>query len=292
MKVRFLATVGIAAMAGSLASGLPIPPQGRTPSKTGVAAVPAFEAASIKPNKSDDRTSAQFTPAGYTGTHVTMGLLVHTAFSLPGAFGLRRYLEGGEDWIYSDPFDITARSENGAIPDSLSPKEHNDRIRLMLQALLTDRFQLKFHRETRQVPVYELVVGKNGPKVPKANPTEKNCPGVSTGNMSCQGSLSGGMGRGITAPAVEIRDLAQFLASWTDRPIIDKTGMKGLFEVKTTPWKPDNPGPNFAAEAHADPETLPTIFTMIQEQLGLRLQSAKGPIEILVIDHAARPSEN
>jgi uncharacterized protein (TIGR03435 family) len=161
----------------------------------------------------------------------------------------------------------------------------------MLQTLLADRFQLKVHREVKELPVYEMIVGKSGPNLQKAI-GERKCPGIPVGSTACSDRLSGGMGRGITANALDLSELAQFLSGFADRPILDKTGIEGLFDIKTTPWRPDQPGPIFAAEVHADPEVLPTIFTMLEEQLGLRLVSGRGPVEVLVIDSVQRPSEN
>ena len=87
-------------------------------------------------------------------------------------------------------------------------------------------------------------------------------------------------------------ELAQALSNFADRPIIDKTGIDGLFDINSAAFRPDRFGPNFAAEVHADPESLPTIFTMVEDQLGLKLESRKGPVVVIVIDSVQKPSEN
>jgi uncharacterized protein (TIGR03435 family) len=188
----------------------------------------------------------------------------------------------------SERFDLEGKVEDGAVPSTLSVKDRNDQIRLMLQTLLADRFQLTVHREIREVPVYEMVVVKNGPKLQKAS-GERECEGIPVGSPACAGRFTGGMRSGLIAQAVDLSELAQFLSALADRPILDKTGITGLFDIKSTPFKP---GPGSRIEGDADPETLPTIFTMLPEQLGLRLVPSKAPVEVIVIDHVERPSEN
>jgi uncharacterized protein (TIGR03435 family) len=252
---------------------------------------PDFEVASVKPNKSaNERGGEQWFPNRYSATNIRLRTLIHAAYGIPDPYGPRHYLAGGPDWIDSDHFDVEGKVGESAFPPNLSANDRNDQIRLMLQTLLADRFQLKVHREVKEVPMYKMVVGKNGPKL-QTTICERRCQGIPVGSTACPERLSGGMGRGITAKALDLSELAQFLSGFADRPILNKTGIKGLFDIKTTPWRPVQPGPNFAAEAHADPEALPTIFTMLEEQLGLRLISGRGPVEILVIDHE-RPSEN
>lgn len=250
----------------------------------------AFDVASIKANKREQRMTDLYSPAGYMATDVSLRWLIHAAYGIANPWGPSHHLAGGPGWLDSERFDVAARVGSGVIPADLPPSERNEGIRLMLQALLAERFQLKVHRETRQLPVYALLVAKNGPKLKKASLEEKECPGIPIGFVSCRERFSGGMGRGVRAKAVDLDDFAQYISGFTDRPIIDKTGVKGLFEIDTSPWRPSLP--NVAAEPIADPDTLPTIFTMLQEQLGLRLESTKGPVDVLVIDSVQRPSEN
>jgi uncharacterized protein (TIGR03435 family) len=253
---------------------------------------PSFEVASVKPNRSLNlKPSDEFLPNRYSATNVTLRTLIHAAYGIPNPYGQRYYLAGGPDWLDYERFDVEGKAEDDAILPALSGKDRIDQLRLMLQTLLADRFQLRVHREIRNVPVYEMVVAKNGPKLQKAA-AEPECAGIPVGSTACPGRFSGGMGRGITAKSVDLSELAQFLSGFADRPILAKTGIDGLFEIKTTPWRPERPGENFAAEAHADPEALPTIFTMLPEQLGLKLQPARGPVEVLVIDRVQKPSEN
>ena len=167
----------------------------------------------------------------------------------------------------------------------------------MLQALLADRFKLIIRREAKELPVYAVVVGKNGPKLQRAKIEEKDCPeGPENYGVSCH-SFMGGMGRGIHAKAVTVSDIVMFVENWSDRPVVDKTGIQGLFEVETDGWaplrpRPVAPGAEPSAEdiAMADP-TRPSLF-LIFERLGLKMESQKAPVEVFVIDHVEKPSEN
>jgi len=167
----------------------------------------------------------------------------------------------------------------------------------MLQTLLTDRFKLTAHWETQQLPVYSLVVSKNGLKVQKARIEEKDCPEVPTDTESCH-NLSGGQRRGIHGKTITMPELATWLENWTDRPMIDNTGFKGLFDIDTEGWVPmrPRPGPPPGAEPSAEDRAVgdparPTLQFEL-DKVGLKLESTKGPVQVLVIDHVERPSEN
>jgi uncharacterized protein (TIGR03435 family) len=254
-----------------------------------------FEAASVKPNKSEARPGIQFLPGGrFTSTNMPLQILIASAYNLP--FQSIR-LSGGPDWIRSERYDIEATAGPGAVPTGLSSKAREDKTRLMLQALLADRFKLAVRREAKELPVYVVVVGKNGPKLQRSKIEEKDCPeGPATFGVSCH-NIQGGMGRGLHAKAVTVSDIAMFVENWSDRPVIDKTGIQGLFEVETDGWaplrsRPVAPGTEPSAEdvAMADP-TRPTLF-LIFERLGLKMESQRAPVEVFVIDHVEKPSEN
>ena len=151
----------------------------------------------------------------------------------------------------------------------------------MLQTLLSDRFQLRFHRETRDGAVYALFVGKNGPRLQPAR--ESNSSGTTSGRNPDTG-LSTMKGTRVT-----LDEIAANLSAKLGRPVFDKTGLTDKFDFELS-WAPDlsSSGANAASPAVAGP----SLFTAIQEQLGLRLESQRGPVEILVIDQANRPQEN
>jgi len=170
----------------------------------------------------------------------------------------------------------------------------------MLQALLADRFKLVVHREMKEMPVYALVVGKGGPKLEKADIDEKNCPATPDGPPTGDGTVvchrfNGGRGRGMHARAVDMADLVSFVEAWTDRPLLDKTGIKGLYKIETTPWLPmevaTTPPPPGTKQDGADVSDLPTIFTVF-ERLGLKMEPQKDQVEFVVIDHIEKPTAN
>jgi bla regulator protein blaR1 len=239
-------------------------------------AVPTkFEVASIKRNAGNDkRRMFQVQPGGrLNATGFTVKMLIAQAYNVQ-----EFQISGGPGWIASDPFDIVAKAEDGG-PDRLSMEQ----LRPMLQALLEERFQLKIRREAKEMPVYSLVVGKNGPKL-EASTSERG-PMVRMG----RGQLIG-----TKAP---MSQLAGTLSRMVGRPIIDKTGLKGEYDFKLE-WTPE-PGQGDAPFEMKPKEALPpvdsngpSLFTAIQEQLGLRLESQKAPGEVIVIDRVEKPSEN
>lgn len=160
---------------------------------------------------------------------------------------------GGPSWFNSSTFDIDGRPEQ-----PLPPDRGHDQMLAMLQALLADRFQLVVRHETRELSVYALVITKKGPKLLAADGTR----GMTTG----PGRISGHW-----RPA----DLARYFSQTLGRTVLDQTGLTGFFDIKLE-WMPEDD----------------SVFTVIQEQLGLRLESTKAPVEVLVIDHAEKPSAN
>jgi uncharacterized protein (TIGR03435 family) len=252
-----------------------------------------FEVASIKPNRSDDhRFSIQMLPGGgvrMTGTTLKM--------LLTQAYDVREFqISGGPGWINTDRWDIMAKSERSAASDSLPDDLRNmtdeqrktaaEQMREQLRALLADRFQLTLHRETKEQSVYALVVAKGGSKL-KESETQ--------GSAGPRGMMR--MGRGqVSGQAMPLQQLTEVLSSQLGRPVIDRTGLKGNFDFKLE-WTPD-PGQPAAMPANgpdapppSDPNG-PSIFTAVQEQLGMRLESTKGPVELLVVDTVEKPSEN
>lgn len=259
----------------------------------------AFEVASVKTNKSTDfrSTGMQFLPGGrMVVRNLPLQILITAAYDLP--FQSDR-LTGGPGAILGERYDIEATAEKGAIPEGLSPKVFEEKMRLMLQTLLAERFKLIIRRELRERPIYAVVVAKGGPKLEKATIEEKDCQngGAFSSGGSCH-NPSGGQGRGIHGGAIDLSDVALFVSNWADRPVIDQTGLRGLYNIQTDGWAPMRPRParplgqEPTAEdlAFADP-TRPTLFTIF-DRLGLKLESTKGPVEMFVIESVERPAEN
>ncbi len=248
-----------------------------------------FEVAVIKPSGPDARTQIQPQPDGdLRVTNGTLKMLISMAYN-----DVRdNQISGGPKWIDSDRYDILAKAERSdsasASPDPAKLSEDEIRtiqsqVQQRLRVLLAERFSLVVHRETREAPVYALVVGKNGPKLQPAQDDSTR-------------SMRGGRGI-ITAQNVPLQILTNLLVNQLGRPVVDQTGLKGGFDFKLE-WTPD-PGlrgstgaPGGADAPAATDPSGPSLFTAIQEQLGLRLESQKGPIEMIVIDRAERPSEN
>jgi bla regulator protein blaR1 len=218
---------------------------------------PTFEVASVKPSNSDASSSGIHTGHGrLDGNNVTLKRCIM------GAYGVGPHqVFGGPDWMESDRFEITAKADQ--------PTGGDDVLMLMLQSLLAERFHLVVRRETRTIPALVLEVAKNGPKLEKAEAGEAGT-NTSTSNT----------GRFIDAHNISMDLFAKVLARQMELPVVNGTGLEGVFNFKLQ-WSPQSQ----AVEGVS-------IFTAIQEQLGLRLHSRKAPVEILVIEHVEKPSEN
>ena len=225
-RKMLLAGAGILAVAGPIAIGFTNPPPIRAQSTTHL----AFEAASVKPVQVRDNglVLAQFGPGGRFVSREPLQDVIALAYDLP-LFNHGRYrLLGGPDWIRSvdSSYDIEAKPAEGSIPNGLAPNVRNDRLRSMLRTLLQDRFKLAIHRETKELQVYALVVGKNGPKLEKAAIEEKDCPAADTLGLSvpvpnvhkdekpaCH-AIDGGRGRGIHGQAVSMADVVSLVETY------------------------------------------------------------------------------
>jgi len=249
---------------------------------------PSFEVATVKPGVVSDARYAfchgtdneAGVPASIPlGRCITKGvplrIVIAYAYDVP-MMQMGQIISGGPQWM-DDVYDIEGKAEK--------PTTSAD-MKRMLQSLLKDRFRMAVHREKKEVAAFALLVAKSGSKV-QAVPKNKEC--VASPTLGpCHGFM-GGRGRGLHGQSVSMADLSINLTNWAQRMVVERTGLDGLFNIETTPWVPDNPGPNFAAEAGTDPANLPTLPTMLQEQLGLRLEAQKETIEVLVIDHLEKP---
>ena len=188
---------------------------------------------------------------------------------------------GGPDWAGTDLWDIQSKTvEGNAPPPPIADLTPPGPFALMVQSILQEHFQLKIHREVRELPVYELVVAQGGPKLADDQIDTRVPDGLydlkrGTGRIwNSRGAM------GVEARAIPMDWLANILTHPTGRTVIDKTGLHGLYDVDME-WMPD---------AQGAPAT--SLIRAIEEQLGLRLESTTGPVEVIVIDHVERPSEN
>ena len=195
-----------------------------------------------------------------------------------GAYDVREYSFSGPDWLGTLRFDINAK-----FPPSDSaqePKERQVARRLMMQNLLAERFKLTAHRETKMLSGYALVAGKKGPRL---TPSErKDGTSISTGNSRLDGY------------GMSMANLANTLANQLRGPVADMTGLDGKYDIKLE-WSLDDAkaGGGDGGDGKSAPDLRPSIFTALQETLGLKLETRKIPVEILVVDHVERtPTEN
>jgi bla regulator protein blaR1 len=271
-------------------------------SQARIGAKPSFDVAVVKPNSStDSRVAVLGQPGGrFIATNASVMMLIRAAYSVQDF-----QVSGGPNWIDSDRWDIEARAEAGRIPEPIGLSDPNtfDPLSLRVQSLLEDRFQLKWHFETKELPVYALVVLKSGSKM-KLNedqtPPQPRAPGATPPPQPTAGQVprySMRRGRGVlVGTAVTVGIFINSLSQLMGRMVIDKTDLKGFYEVRLE-WPPDAvPGTGPTPIGPETPPPIepsgPSIFTAIQDQLGLKLESTKAPVRLLVIDSVQKPSAN
>jgi uncharacterized protein (TIGR03435 family) len=238
---------------------------------TGTPSALAYDVMTIKPNKSaSGGVDIDTDNDSFNATNVSLKVLLEEIYDIK-----QDLISGIPGPIDSARFDILAKMSD---PDREALKKLTpEQERKLLLPLLTERFQLKTHMEIKTLPVYELVALPGGPKFkPSADQTK-----TGGGSISVHGTR---VRADLTAHDIPMTSLAKHLAGAVHRTILDKTGLKGNFDL-TLQWSNDE-NPDSGAEQ------APSIFTAVQEQLGLRLQPAKGPVETLVVDHAAMPTDN
>jgi uncharacterized protein (TIGR03435 family) len=242
--------------------------------------LPSFDVISVKPNKTSlgvhGLIITEFTADGFRGTNVPVHAL------LLQAYGLHEGESVGEPaWADSDVFDIEAKV---AGPDVAAfSKLDSDQRQAMLRQILAERFKLDAHRDTRELPVYAISVAKGGPKL-KESEIDPSAPASARRGGGIQMSM--GM---IVAHECTIPYFLSMLSRQLGRTIIDRTGLTSNYDF-TVRWAPDN-GATTASDG-AQPDALPSIFTALQEQLGLKLKSTKASASVLVIDHLEHPTQN
>jgi uncharacterized protein (TIGR03435 family) len=255
------------------------------------AAPATFEVASVKPNKDGGPSSVRLSPGGLvTVTNNNLRNIIRNAFGITNA-----QIVGGPAWIDEDRFDITARGTG-----QFAQRE----AMVMMQALLAERFSLRTHSERREMPAYALVLARRdgalGPQMKKA---DVDCQALfaavtaggkmpergPNGNLPCAISVRPAQGV-ITGSAVAMEQLARNLVGGVGRIVVDKTGLAGVYDIHVTfSPEPGQPLPPGAPAPQAD-LSAPSLFTALQEQLGLKLEPGQEPIEVLVIDRVERPA--
>jgi uncharacterized protein (TIGR03435 family) len=231
---------------------------------------PVYDVVSVKPSEPDCAGMSIDAPAGHFRARcITVWGLLYNAYTVQS---MHDYPPGLPDWAQTAVFDVeaTAGDDTVAAMQELSAREHMDVGKQMLQALLADRFKLRVHYESRIQPIEQLVITKSGAKL-KPWPEGQQSHGTSwgSGQIKIQG---GGMDK-----------LAFILSDALGRKVVDTTGLTGPFDIELK-WTPD--------DRQGAPDAGPTLVTALEEQLGLKLEPAKGPVDTLVVDHVEKPSEN
>ena len=282
-----------------------------------VQATPGFEVASVKLHVQSGPEMggiSEMPPSGRVNiVNTTLRAVLRMSYRLQDY-----QIIGGPDWLKSDGFDIQARPSLEYQPETVSctrPDCPPSRVQIMMQGLVADRFQLKTHRETRELPVYELTLARSGFKlkeVPPPSARDLNAgprpvgppppPGTAPPtSVSAVPTLPPGVtnvfGTFLAASAVQFSTLTSMLSGILGRPVIDKTGIRGNYDFKlvfSREGLPGGPPPPavIGAPTLSASDPRPTIFTALQEEFGLKLESSKGPVEVLVIDSVQKPSEN
>ncbi len=261
---------------------------------------PTFEVASIRRNTSDDpRVMIGGPPGRFSVTNAPLRLLIRNAYRLQDF-----QVVGGPAWLNSDRFDIVAKAEGSATPDQ---------IQAMVRSLLVERFKLVTHTETREMPIYALVPLRGDGKLGEAlRPAAADCSPAARGRggepagrpappqpgepIRCGMMVGPGS---VQAGGQPISQLATLLAPYVSRIVVDRTGLAGAFDF-TLQWTPEGlpPAPAAPPPPGGGPGLLPpvdpngpSIFTAVQEQLGLKLDAQRGAVDVLVIDSVTAPTD-
>jgi uncharacterized protein (TIGR03435 family) len=237
---------------------------------------PVSYVASIKLNKDvEPRGASEYSPGGrYTATAITVAQLLRTAYRIQPY-----QLVGAPSWIGTKRYDIAAKADDNPAPSQ----------QVLLRALLKDRFRLAVHNETREIPVFALVVARSDGKLgPQLTRSDFDCAAYRAGSHAppepgrtpnCATRINPGA---LYGKAIPMATLATSLAPLVSGFTVDKTGLTGGFDIEMT-WTPDDTALNSSG---------PSIFSALQDQLGLKFVSEKGPVSVLVVDHLEEPSAN
>ena len=297
-----LASIALAAFIGPVVLGLVKLPQASAQEQQSANAPRlSFEVATIKPNRaSDNNRMVRVTPGNFSVVGMPLKELIRFAYDLKSD----AQLIGGPGWVNSDRFDIEAKEDETQTQalNKLPPPEMSKQVRMMLQSLLADRFGLKVSHTTRELPVYALVIAKGGPKltptttppiVPPGDQPPGGDPAKKTFNRGIRMAGNGDL-TGMAATTAFLADVLSRQPELGNRLVEDKTGLTGEYDW-TLKWTPAPMDSSSSAEGAAPPAgdpSTPSLFTALQEQLGLKVEPQKDAVDILVIDHVEQPSPN
>jgi uncharacterized protein (TIGR03435 family) len=247
-------------------------------------ALPTFEVATIKHSNLNNTLLAtgHFSQNKFDARNITLKELIAIAYDLD--FDTSQQISRGPGWVKSEKFDVVAKVDETVLAQlrTLSPERQGEQRRMMIQQLLSDRFALRIHREPRELTVYTLVTAKGGPKL-KPGQLQPNRPDLPQSRIDTMGP---GFLVGHNAPAGLLARVLSGQPEIGGRSVLDKTGLSGKHDF-TLKWMPES-----ATDRPSTQEDLPTLFTALQEQLGLQLRSAKATVDVITIDSVSPPSDN
>ena len=258
-----------------------------------VAQSQAFATITMRPARSANPPSQgmQVLPGGdVNGSAVPVITLLSYAYDVPSNPSPR--LSGLPDWAIREKYDIEAKAPAQAMPASLQQSELRGRVQQMIRGLLADRFRLVMWVENKRMSVYALTVASGGPKFQKSIIAEKDCT-LQTGTEACH-NFVGGLGHPLNARAIDMDDLAHYIANWTDLPVVNRTALNGLFTINTEGWVPMHlppPPPNSIMPAPNPFAGLPNIFTVL-DKLGLELKRQEDVLPVYRVERIERPTAN
>jgi uncharacterized protein (TIGR03435 family) len=259
------------------------PPHGRAQSAS---SAPAFDVISVKQNKSDSGgMSINGSTENFKGTNLTISNLIMNSYNLTSEdliFGL-------PGWACSAHFDVDAKVDN---PDKqVLEKLTNDQRKAMRLDILRERFHFQAHFETKTLPVYNLVLAKSGPKFTGGKRDAETAAAMAKRGITASNGTMIVYDGEITGGGIPVSSLVFSLTGAVGRTVIDKTGLTGNYDVELK-WTPENGDQSSTDNGQTDAQSGPSIFTALEEQLGLKLQPAKGPVQTLVVDRVEMPTEN
>ncbi len=272
LGVAVVLAIGIPVGFG-LANGTSGRAQAQSEDATGTA--PAYKSVSIqaaKPGNSMARVAMMFNRDGFTGRNLTLEGLLRVAYGVQND-----QIVGIPDWAKSEKYDIDVRAAGEPVNDGNDPAGIGiEKLKLMMQAVLADRFKLTLHTESKQLPIYALVVGEDGPKFQETK----------------SGSDLMSLGRGELADrGATLQPLVEQLSMQLGRAVIDKTGLTGHYDF-TLKWTPAQKEPAMLEEDGAPSPSTASIIAAVQEQLGLKLEPQTAPMQVYAIDHVEQPAQN
>jgi uncharacterized protein (TIGR03435 family) len=289
-KKLLLVVAGLLALALPIALGLLHPTQSYANSRaqSSPAVTLIYDTVSIKPSApGDTRFEFLFGPSTFNANNMTLQDLIASIYEVDDA-----QISEGPSWLTSEKFDVQASMSLATLDkfNALPEPQRTLERKHMLQVLLTDYFHLQFQRQNKELPIYSLVVAENGPKLKQAQPGDRYADGLKSDGIPIgPHTMHFAIGE-LAVQGLPMTEIAKLLTRQLEHTVHDHTGLTGEYDF-TLKWTPDKTQP---VERRGSENNLqgPSIFTAVQQQLGLKLEPENAPMEVLLVEHAEKPSEN